>query len=450
MNNSLTIYEWKDIKKRIELVNQPLVEKFDELNGVNNYKVIISKYKFGQDIIKKGLFHLNLDGINLPYSSDTIKKEVKNLLQYHWRTIPFGMVLNNSIESHVNHSTHIIPFMLLPPGQTFALLSMFDPHTYSNLIPGLYSTKAGCRSLILLNKLTHTESNNRLSKKFKIGKHVSPKTLADQWFLLKELADSSEFKTDWNAEVIFFTKDFVNNIHKNRTVAYELLYNVWEALSFRRNEVTHDFIWSIFLQELPLSLKHDSLIIESVKHIILLAMREVPGYIPACTNQAGPLLEFLDALLHIYKIRFNYPVFMQLDNYNNKDPIYYSLHRPTFFHELPDKSTSRQTINELIKIKRVFLLYKDYILNNKFEHSLERTLLYKTLVDTEFEFYHPKGDDGINTDILSMINEDKRFIQSPYSQDFKDDLSFPEHSIFFNGCIRIRPIKRNKRDKEIE
>lgn len=444
---TLQIVSWKEIKHKIFHLNPLLCREFDKFRGINKFKVILAKYPFADEILVKGKFRLHIDGENISYKNHLISDHLKNLLDYHWRTLPFGMVTHNTIESHIDHSTHIMPFMLLRPGKTFALLSMFDKHEYSNLISGLYSTTSGCRSLILLPKICHQQSNERLTKHYLIEKHLSPQNLSEHWLLLKELSQSTHFHTNWYSEVIFFSKEFIDAIEKTPTLSFMLLQNVWEAMSFNRNLVTHDFIWSIFLQDLPLSLKHDPLIIETVKHLILIAMKEVPGYAPADSNLPGPISDFTRAFLDIYKLRFHLPIFMQLEHYNGSDAIYYTLQKHTFFHEIPEQAKSRQTINDLIKIKSVLLQFRDYILKNKFEHSLEKTILYKTMKDTEFDFFHPKADQELISNIGSIAKDDKRFYKLPYKGKVKEDLSFPTGALFFHGCIRIRPKNDSKSEK---
>jgi hypothetical protein len=327
--------------------------------------------------------------------------------------------------------------MLLPPGKTFAMLSLFDSNQHSNLIPSLYSTTSGCRSLIMLNKLTHAESNNRLSKKLEVRKYLLPKNLSEQWFLFNEIANSKNFETNWYSEILLFTKDFVNKIHSEPRVSFNLLNNVWQAVSLRRNEGLYDFIISAITKKIPRSLINDPLVIYIVKHLLMLLLQEAPAYIPADNNFSGPVKDFCREFVECYKIRFHYPVFMCLAHYDSRTPVYYSLQKNSFFYDMPVQSKPIQTINLLVKVKRVFEIVREFVLGNNFEHDLRNTILYNKLGNTEFEFYHPRGKGDINSNILQMVNEDKRFLNPKLSS----NLTFPEHSIFFYGCIRIKPKK---------
>jgi len=437
--NSLEIKTWKDVKKDIQVLSPSLANTINHVKGSESFKVLKVRYKFGEKIISKGKYHINIDGKNQLYQEKSVPREVYNILNYHWMTIPFGIVTHNSTESYINHSSHIVPLWALLPGKTFSLLSIFDKSDYTFLIPGLYSMQSGCRSLLMLPKISHKASNQKLKTKFNINRSLCPKNLADQWFLFKEITDSIFFKTNWYSELTLFSNEFIEGIHDTLELRYHLLYDIWEQNSFDRNKFAYEFIWSIFEKELHLSVKHDPIVMETIKQILLIAMRQAPGFVPADSNIAGPITELIDIFLNCYKIRYHLPVFMRLGSYDGMNPIYYSLQKHTFIHELSQKAIAKLTVNELTRIKKVLLLFKDYVLNNKFEHSLEKTQLLKTLAEVDFDFFHPSGDGNINHNISELIDSDKRFSNLPYDGIMKPNLSMSEHSYFFNGCIRIKP-----------
>lgn len=436
---NIEILTWADVRDKIAAVNPQLAELIDTIKGVNKYQVVRATYPFGDDIIYKGNFFFNIDGRSVAYEEDAVPDAVKKILNYSWRANPFGMVTKNSIESHINHAQHILPFRLLLPGKTFSLYTIFDDPNHSFLITGLYSTKSGCRSLLMLPKITHALSSARLTKKYGVTKYLLPKDLSDQWDLFNEIAHSPEFNTAWESEIILFSYEFINPIRETLEFRYKLLSGVWQEMAFLRNEKSYNFIWSIFFDTLPLSLKNDTFIIQTVKHLILMAMAQAPGFIPEDSNLSGPISELIDVFLNCYKIRFHLPVFMRLGNYDGVNPVYYSLYKSTFIYEAPERKVAKQTVNELLKIRSMLFSFIDYILNNRFEHSLEDTVLYKTLAEVEFHFYHPDGEGEIRTNVEELLNTDKRFTNLPYPNIADYDLQFPIHSIFFHGCVRIRP-----------
>ncbi|EKD54404.1 MAG: hypothetical protein ACD_60C00087G0016 [uncultured bacterium] len=437
--DTMEVKTWKDVKKTIGTLNYSLAKTINSVRGSDSFKVIQVRYQYAEHIICKGKYRINIEGRNIPYEKKSMPSEIQKILNYHWRTIPFGIITHNSTESYINHTTHIVPFWALFPGKTFALLSVFDKSDFTFLIAGLYSMQSGSRSLITLPKISHQASNQRLANKYNIVKHLSPKNLSDQWYLFKEIAESTEFRTKWYSELTLFSHEFIDGINETLNLRYHLLHDIWEQNAFDRNKFAYEFIWSIFEKELKLSVKHDPVVIQTVKQLMLIAMRQVPAFIPADSNIAAPVSDFIDVLLHCYKIRYHLPVFMRLGPYDGIHPVYYSLQKHTFFHEMTERAIAKLTVSELTRIRNVLLLFVDYVLNNKFEHSLEKTVLLKTLKEVDFDFYHPHGEGHINSDINSIMKDDRRFINLPFDREIKSDLLFPEHSLFFSGCIRIKP-----------
>jgi hypothetical protein len=441
--STVEILTWADVRDKIAAVNPWLWEIISDIKGVNKYHIIRATYPFGDDVIYKGNFFFNINGQSVPWESNKISRNIKKLLDYSWKTTPFGVVTNNSVESHIHHSNHILPFRLLLPGKTFSLSNIFDKES-SYFITGLYSTKAGCRSMLMLAKITHALSSARLTKKYGVTRHLLPKELSDHWLLFNEIAHSPTFKTKWEAEITLFSHEFINPIRETLNARHELLSGIWREIAFQRNEKTYNFIWSIFFDTLPLSLKNDTFIIQTVKHLILIAIQQAPGFVPEDSNLSGPITELIDVFLNCYKIRFHLPVFMRLEHFDGKNPVYYSLYKSTFIYEAPERKATKQTINELIKIRSVLFSFRDYILNNKFEHSLKDTSLYKILSEVDFDFYHPDGTGDIKNSIEELVKADKRFTNLPYDDISKYGLAFPIHSMFFHGCVKVGPKHRSR------
>ncbi len=440
--STIEIVTWKDVNKCISEVNPRLGGLINDIKGVDKFHVIRATYPFGEDMIDKGEFFFNLNGQRIPLESDKLPKTIKKLLDYHWEATPFGILTKNSIEFYINRANQILPSRLLLPGKTFSLLSIFENPDFSYFVGGLYSTKAGCRSLLMLPKITHELSSARLTKKYGITRHLLPKTFSDHWHLFNEIVHSRAFKTSWEAEIHFFSKDFLAPVIETLNFRHGLLYSVWQDTGYQRNvSMTYNFIWSLFFDTLPISLRNDAFIIQTVKHLILIALAEVPGFVPEDSNISGPITELMDVFLNDYKIRFHLPVFMRLQHYDGQKPAYYSLYKSTFIYEPQERGSNKQTINDLIKIRSVLYSFLDFILGNRFEHSIKNTAFFKSLANIEFDFYHPDGNGEINNNITEMVEADPRFTNLPHPGISKYGLAFPIHSNFFRGCVRIRPKK---------
>lgn len=442
MSKTVEITTWKKVKQKIISLNPLIGSEMDKIPGVDGFKVIRVEYPFGAPIIRKGLFHLNIDGDYINYKNSAIPHEIRDLLNYNWLGIPFGMVTHNTFEAHIDVPSHVIPLRLLQAGNTFSLLTIFEHKGASHHIVGAQSATSGCRSLITLPSIGHQQYNERLAKRYHLEEPIVPKDLFQQWRLFNELANSRSFRSQWNSELIFFSHDFYESLDKQLGLKNNLLSYAWQANAFQRNYNMYELLFSSFVEEcLSLSTRNSASVIETVKHLIKLALRQVPGFAPATTEIAGPVTGFTKALLDVYRIRFYLPIFMQLAPYDGNKPIYYSLHKHTFLHTIPQNGNSNnKTIKEMAAIKSIIEEFRNYVLGHKSPFSLKSTALYKMLKEVEFEFYHPHGKEaGLNHDIESIAKEDKRFMKLISKLPIEKDLKFPVKSIFFNGCIRVRP-----------
>lgn len=442
-SKSIQIQTWKDVKRKIISLNPTMGSEIDQIPGVDSFPVLKVQYPYGAPIIRKGLFYLNFDGDFINYKNSAIPHEIRELLNYTWLGIPFGVVTHNSFESHVDIPSHTIPQRLLTPGDAFSLMTIFEKQGSSHHMVGAQSATAGCRSLITLPSIAHYQYNERLSKRYHFDETVCPKDLAGQWELFKELSNAKSFRSNWHCELIFFSEAFVSALNQQTKLKEFLLSSAWNATSFMRHSALYDLVFSTFVEDcLPLSAKNSAPVIETVKHILKLALRQVPGYSPCTTEVAGPITGYTKALIDVYRIRYFWPIFMQVAPFDGNKPIYYSLQKHTFLHTIPQKNTSNnKTIRELIVIKNIIELFREKVLSHELPISLKSTALYKMLKDVEFDFYHPHADEtGIINDIDSIAHDDKRFMKIVSKFPNEKNYVFPVKSIFFNGCIRVRPI----------
>jgi hypothetical protein len=441
---TLKILTWGDVREKVIGLNPFIGNEIDAIPNAQQFKVLSVRYPFGAKIIDKGSFYLCIDGESVPFNSDLVPQQVRNILNYKWEGMPFGIVVKNSTESFIDHSRHVVPFYIKLPGKTFALLSIFNnPH----FIASLRSEVAGCRSLLMLPKITDSEGLRRLKNRYRI-QFDEPNDLSDHWGLFKKLMDSPAMESTWYAELLYFSYEFIEGLSATLAFREKLLTNVWEVSSFTLNLKTYDFIWSVVINKiiqedrLPKAVLQDPFIIQTAKHLLKIACREVPGFIPATTDLAGPVKTLTEVFLNDYKLRGKLPTFMQLGIYNGIEPVYYTLSRHTFAHDVPTLSYKRQTVMDLKHIQQIIAYFRDFVLRDEGEHPLQNTALYRILLETEFSFFHPKADmSGLESDINLLRLDDRRFNYQPFVM--KNDCEFAAASIFFHGCIRIRPKSRN-------
>jgi len=437
------IVSWKSIKPQIIKLNPFIGKAIDSAKNIDDFSVVKIRYPFGANIVKRGQFHIQLNaGTNISLNSSETPHELKKLFDYPWQVMPFGVMLHNTIETHTELCTHKIPIRLYHPGRTFSLLSIFEDPKASHLLPHAYSTTAGCRSLLTLPQIAHRQYQERLTKRLHLPEVYCPKHFSEQWDCFKAISESSELPQNWYAEIAYFSKPFFHLIHDTPEIKDTLLSSIWKNTTYGRNQGTYDLIWSAFIEEnLSLSQRNNLAIMETIRYLMRVIMGASPAYQPAVDDSAGPINEFMHAFTDIYRIRFYLPVFMEISDFDGKHPLYYSLHKPAFWHAIPrNHSTTNQTINELKQIKTILDLFKKQVLNNRLPFCLENTPLYRRLEKIQFDCYHPKGKSPLKTDIKKMMHEDPRFAQIAKHYPHAKKLSLPDSSMFFNGCIRIKPI----------
>ncbi len=437
------VLSWKDVKKQVIELNPFIGNEMDQIPGVDDFKVLRVRYPYGMDIVKAGKFHINFAGHCTPFDSQVTPKHIREMLDYFWLGIPFGMVTRNTVESHTELPSHVVPFRLLKSGNIFSLLTVFEDRSRLHYFTQLHYVKSGCRSLTMLPQIADKVYSERLTRKYGVREYLNPKLLGRHWELFVELVNSPQFQTDWYCEVLYFSKDFIKAIENMSGFKEKLLSIAWRLVAFDRHGFSYDMIWSLFEEaNLDLATRNHIRVIETVKHIIRMALSEYPpGFVPATCNSAGPVSQLMETFDQVYRMRYFYPIMMQLASYDGKNPLYYSLNKPAFFHAIPENAAVTEGVLDTLGIKQVLELFKEQVLKDKLPISLKGTALYEMLETTEFDFYHTGAEpDQLKTDAPLLMAEDPRFMQAANMIQYdRDTLRTPEKATFFNGCIRIRP-----------
>lgn len=441
--HTMEIVLWPEIKDKIIALSPDVGQVIEQYAEKDRLKFVRARFPYGTHIEKVDELWFHVDGKAVNYKSDAFPREIKELLNYPWSGVPVSIMTHNTIESFIQLPSHIIPLRVITPGTIFSLNSIFDSNQVSHVMHNAYSSTSGARSLLMLPKISHAQYNERLQKTYHIDpKFLCPKNFTQQWDLFNAIANSPDFDSEWYSEIIIFSQEVIELLSNMPDLKYNLFKRIWDYTAFARNQAMYDLVWSIFSENLPPSIRNTPFIIEAVKHLIKLSMREAPGFAPVMDDSVGPVRALTDTFLNIYRIRYYLPVFMSPQYYDGINPIYYSLHKHTFFHPIPQRSNANRTIDEMVIIKKLLLSFKEHVLENKFPFPLNDTILYNTMNSVEFEFFHPQGGEGLSQDIPSISKEDPRFVKMVNELVIEKDLQFPDHSIFFNGCIRIRPLRR--------
>lgn len=437
--NSLTIKTWREMRDQIKTLNQPVAEIIDQLPKVDQFKLLHLRYHFGQDIIDRDHFGMPFQGGLYHCQDKRLPKQIRDLLAYQWRVLPFGLTLRNTLEAFVELPTHTIPFKLYQPGQFFSLLSTLGG-TQPVLSESL-STVAGCRSLITLPQIAHTQYQERITKRLRLKQNFAPKHFLEQWEFFKAVSDARQAQHHWHTELVCFGREFIEAIEAHPLVKSQLLMSVWQNTSSIRHQAVYDLVWSAFLEEnLSLSTRNSVAVVETARYILSVLLGVSPAYVPAVSDSGGPVDSLTRVILDIYRIRYYLPVFMQLQYYDGQQPLYYSLQKPTFMHAMgARRQSSKQAIHDLKRIKKILGSFKEQVLGDQLPISIKNSLLFQRLEHNTFEYYHPKAGELFNSDIQSLLQQDPRFLQIQAKYRHYHKLALPDTSPFFHGCIKISP-----------
>ena len=442
MNNiHIDLVHWQDVKVQVTTLNPELAALIENVPGINTIKFIMAKFPYGTSLLHHKVSFWDLEKNPLFQGKSAVTKDLSKLLDFSWQITPPGIVLENTMELYINMKSHTIPLRVIKPGELLALHTFFEHEAVCNIIENAYSLMAGSRSLFLLPKISHKLYNQRLCNRYGINKHLVPKSFFEHFDLFNEICQSDRFKSHWGVSELLFTKDFVDHLSKVPQLKDELVQHYMRNNVFARNQELYDLVWSVFVQSLPLGVRNTPFIVQTAKHLVKLVLRVVPGYVPVTDNMCGPMTELTRVFLNVYNIRYYLPIFMTPALYDGVNPVYYSLHKHTYFYPMDKKSNVSRTINELSIIQSVMAQFKDFIYQEKSPFPLKGSSLYRRLKLVDFEFFHPHAGEGINQDIDDLVAEDPRFMALIDKFNVKKNLRFPDRSMFFNGCIKLKPIK---------
>ena len=439
--SSIGIKTWRDVCSQVSRLNPSMSKVLNQIKGVNRFKVLQVRYHFGQNIVDHGQFNLPFQSQLYTYQDEVIPQQVRDMLDYHWQVLPFGMMIHNTVETFIELPTQTIPFYLHHPGHVFSLLNIFENAEESLVMTDTFSMAAGCRSLITLPQIAHSQYQSRVAKRLNLSQQFIPKHFSEQWSFFKAISQARQEQHGWSCELIFFGREFIEAIDNIPLLKNQLLVGAWHSTILTRNQYVYDLLWSSFLEKNQLLVTRNSVsAMETVNYLLRVILNISPAYAPATLDEVGPIDVLSRVLLDIYRIRYYLPVFMQLQHYNGQSPLYYSLRKPACMRAMSTKGQSaRQTMNDLKHIKHTLTLFKEQVLNHQLPISANNSLLYKRLQEVEFEYYHPKAGGSIETNIPQLLSQDKRFSDIKYRYRHYNTLSLPDTSTFFHGCIKITP-----------
>jgi len=382
---------WAELRSKVAKINSDLTGILDRINPPSNFYLYVVSYRYGDLIMKNGLFHLPLqNGELVPLRDDRVPKSIYNDLSYAEGRTPAALVLEKSVELFIDTENHILPWRLLKPGEFFAAFTSLEasPLFYPATV---FSLTAGARNAFMLpkvsDKLFHKSMCHRLNVKTPV-----PKNLLNQWETFKAILSSPKVESNWAASIVLFPKKWVEHIRNNpawRDLYVHIMRAEWKKTTYLRNKIFYDFALSQAQENR--NLKPNPYLLDTAKHLFAIASGSVAGFKPANNDLMLPEKTIRHAYEMDYKVKYC-PTIMQPDylSIEKADSIFYSLQLPTTLEFSPKSRKISSTISNLIELRHIVNVFCSEILTGNLH--VKKTILEKIAQDVSFDFYHTHPD----------------------------------------------------------
>jgi len=429
-SSRVEILSWKAIKAELQQVNSMLAQAIEDINLKEEVKFYKITYQYGTEIFNNGVLQIPYKGTMVSIHDNSLPAEYKKNLGYE--PFPFGLVLKNSITNIINFPDRSVPVTVFKPGQLFGLWELFDNRS-SLLSKQQWNIYSGAVPIFSTTKLSNHKKYQIIKKKYNL-KTKMPDTSNEQFLLFKELINHPSVECNWSSSVLFFCKEFRDQItEKNlwQEVQNFFLKYAWKQSLIWRFDSMHRIVWDIFFESL---IKNNFKNFESqmsiLKHITKVSYGALPFFIFDDQKQAAAPTDIIkEILIDEYKTEFNPSIVLPW--HLTKDDCcsgYYSILYPTLIGKMSVNKTEKTSIEIA---RNIFDLYT--FVNEK--HNKDG--VYPFLEKTRLLFFHPKHDESQKLLLASELPKyDSSIVKLPKKYG-KSTLPFNENGTFYNGLIKI-------------
>ena len=434
-----TAHTWQEIREEILPFNRELVEIIDRIAPGDEIKMYRVKYRYGDKILDKGRFYLpTVEGGFVELSESLEPQSLAQDIGYNLYTNPVMTPLKNTMEIYTEVEGRIVPFAVVQPGNVFGLsriLDEIDSSHPSHTSKSIWDMTAGARSVFMLPKISDNMAHTHLLKHFGFNME-KPRELINHWQVFKKLAQTRDFIEPWEFEALMLPKQWFENLNDP----------AWRELKIfflQKNRKSHSFWLNTAAWQMTFSriqhLKHIKAsphIIDTVKHLFMIASGVAPGFRPAVESSMIPVEGIQAAYIDYYDIAYK-PIIMAphtLDIADDK-AAYYSLQYPTSIEYSPKSSGGTSTINDLDELTMLMRKYLSQLVNP--DLNLKNTVLERLGKCLDVEYFHTNPSQYENiTCADDIVVEDTDFDKLLYQTD--KPLDFARNSSFVKGCIKLK------------
>lgn len=372
----------------------------------------------------------------LELNNPNVPKQYKNDLSYNVGTNPASVILKNSLEIYMSHRVTQVPITLGVAGEgavisVSRMLARNIPHHPAFI----WNISAGARSLFFLPKISQKRKYRSLRSALAIDVDI-PKNTLEHIYVFKKIFAHDCVKP-WSTKLLFFSVKWFEYLEdpawiKLKTYLLECFRDAFESLG---NMYIWDIIISLILKERDI--RPSLYVINTVKHLLMMAAGIIPGIAPATSEKYGPIHDLQKIFSECYKIDY-VPTILgpgYFDMYSKSaQPILYSLQHPNFLEDAPRKKDNSSLISETYDVAN--LLEKILASLKNVDYNIQDTPLHHVPRRVSIEAFHPEPKEYSKIKNPSILTEsDPRFIETLYHC---KQTSIAKNSSIFKGCFRLK------------
>ena len=426
---------WTEARKSFAKGCQKLLKIIDGISPSEKLTLVRVRYPYGSTIIQNDTLHLPTASNNtVPITHPDTPKKWRDLLGY--RSIPTGMITKNSVEIFREIDERVFSIALSGPntGMEIGIVEVFGSTAG-------YTVTSGARSLYMIPRISKTFAHKKLRREFGISS-PPPKNLIDHWHIFKELYASPAFETQWESEMIFLSKHWMEHLDNHNDLAWLRLKcyiqeKAWEHSELGRRKVLLDIVWQMTASLLTTKgIKPDPYVVDTLRHLILVSLGGISGSRPVNGDDfAGPINEIQKIYLEVYGLTDQIPTVMRpyTLNLSENKPVYYSMQTPLLLSSAPNfrnMSSNIEDMRELINIK-------DYVFNRDYGNLKIDNARFNDLIDRiQLNYYHGSmyayGKEIRPT--TEMPIDDPEMLYMPGK---RKNHEFAENGAYIRGSIKI-------------
>ncbi|HAT8564340.1 TPA: hypothetical protein JA969_11960 [Legionella pneumophila] len=440
MSQGIERVYWKDIRDAFYKVAPEFTSKVDLLSPDENYPLYVLSFPFGSIIgDDKSQFIPNENGSFYRLNSSETPKDIFDDIGYGADSSPLGMVLTKSIEFFVDlpEKNRTIPIAIMNPGNFFnftRVLSEYKPLPYAP--NGLLNATAGARTIFSLPYLTCNTSFRKLEREVGVLSKI-PSSPYDHWQLFKDIVNSSSNKGNWNMQLIYFSKKWVDSIlHDTQwnSIKSFLFQLAWKESEYTRNQYYFDIAYSLMQEKGNFTI--NPYLTDTARHVLDIVVAAYPGLAPITNDNLAPLKLLQHTLTYSYGLKKYIPTIIapQYFSLNNSNTdVYYSMQYPTTRSFSPKTQNTISTLKNLEDLNRIIEKFKLFILRD--DGIWEGSILQNKVKNTGITYVHTSN--GIDISLAQdIVQEDSRF--NFFYPNCAPDNAMPANTAnFFRGCIKL-------------